>query len=203
LQGGVINVGGHVGRQVGIINVAAKSDKTPIGLINIIGNGIIDATFYVDETGRAGTVLHMGTPYLYTLFEYTAEMKLGSWSDKFPQSWGLGLGTRFGMWGNFFSLDYAFLNTYDKNPHNFGFMNVSKDDPGNYFHKARFGAAYKVLPGVALTSGLTLNALTEGYGDDLHIKPRGGYHWDWTFDNGKHKVRMWPGLYAGLTVGKF
>ncbi|MDR2732385.1 MAG: caspase family protein, partial [Fibromonadaceae bacterium] len=64
LQGGIINVGGHVGRQVGIINVSAKSDKTPIGLINIVGNGIIDGTFYADETGRAGITLHLGTPYL-------------------------------------------------------------------------------------------------------------------------------------------
>ncbi|MDR2580009.1 MAG: caspase family protein [Fibromonadaceae bacterium] len=203
LQGGVINVGGHVGRQVGVINIAAKSEHTPIGLINIIGNGIIDATFYADETGRAGTVLHMGTPYLYTLFEYTLKPTLsGGWSDAFPQSWGLGLGTRFGMWSNFFSLDYAFLNTHEKNPKSFGMMNVSRKDPSNYLHKARFGAAYKFLPGLALTSGITLNALSEGYGDDLYVEPRGGYHWHWTFGE-KHKVRLWPGLYAGLTVGKF
>jgi hypothetical protein len=205
LQGGVLNVGGHVGRQIGIINVAAKSDHTPIGLINIIGNGIIDGTFYADETGRAGIALHTGTPYLYTLFEYALKPTLsGSWSDAYPQSWGWGLGTRFGMQGNFFSLDYAYLNAYNENPHNFNFSigpGDQEENKDNQLQKIRLGIAYKLLPGIALSSGLTLNALSRHHGDDFYLEPRGGYHWHWTF--GDHKVRLWPGLYAGLTVGKF
>jgi hypothetical protein len=204
LQGGVINVGGHVGRQIGVINVSAESDHTPIGLINIVGNGIIDATLYADETGRAGAALHMGTPYFYSIFEYALKpMFAENWSETFPQSWGWGLGTRFGRWGNFFNLEYVFMNTYDKNPGHFQFMNFSKDDPSNYLQKIRIGGAYKLLPGLALSSGITLNALSEGYGgNSLHVEPLGEYHWHWTFGE-KHKVRLWPGLYAGLTVGKF
>jgi hypothetical protein len=199
LQGGVINVGGHVERQIGIINIAGKSDKSPIGLINILGNGIIDATFFVDETGRAGTTLHMGTPYLYTLIEYALKPTIsGSWSDTGPQSNGLGLGTRFGMWGNHFSLDYAYLEV--RSSGNIFSYNNGDD---NMLQKVRLGGSYKLLPGVALSSGITLNALSEGWSGDnpLSLEPRGGYHWHWTF--GDHKVRLWPGLYAGLTVGKF
>jgi hypothetical protein len=202
LQGGIINVGGHVGRQIGIINVSAKSDHTPIGLINVVGNGIIDGTFYADETGRAGLALHLGTPYLYTIFEHTLSPTLsGSWSDTWPQSWGWGVGTRFGMWGNHFSLDYARLNAYNENPHNFNIGPAAIEDKDNQLQKIRFGAAYKLLPGIALSSGLTLNALSRHNGDEFYLEPRGGYHWHWTF--GEHKVRLWPGLYAGFTVGKF
>jgi len=198
LQAGVINVGGHVGRQIGIINVSAKSEKTPIGLINIVGNGIFDGTFYVDETGRGGVVLHTGTPYLYTVLEYALKPTLsGNWSDAQPQSFGRGLGTRFGMRDNFFSLDYSYINVYnEENP--FRDIDNQKD---NQLQKIRFGAAYKFLTGVALSSGLTLNALSRHNGEDFYLEPRGGYHWHWTF--GEHKVRLWPGLYAGLTVGKF
>ena len=199
LQGGVINVGGHVGRQVGLINVSAKSDHTPIGLINIVGNGIIDATIYADETGRAGAALHMGTPYLYTLFEYALTPTLDSWSDAYPQSWGWGLGTRFGMWGNFFNLDYVYSEAHNENPGNFSVG--GSDDKSNMLQKIRIGAAYKLLPGFAISSGLTLNALARDDGDDFYLEPRGEYHWHWTF--GSHKVRIWPGLYAGITVGKF
>jgi hypothetical protein len=204
IQGGVINVGGHVGRQIGIINISGKSDHTPIGLINITGNGIIDATLYADETGRGGVAMHMGTPYFYSIFEYTAVPKGKFHSDfdvKFPQSWGWGLGTRFGRWGNFFNLEYVFLNTYDKNPGHFQF-NFSEDDPIDYLQKLRIGGAYKLLPGLALSSGITLNA-HEGNRDEktFYLEPRGKYHWHWTF--GDHKVRLWPGLYAGFTVGKF
>jgi len=187
LQGGVINIGGHVNRQIGIINISAKSDHTPIGLINIVGNGIFDGTFYADETGRGGIALHMGTPYFYTVLDYALNP-----TDVWPQSWGLGLGTRFGMWGNHFSLDYTSLNTFNENP-------LREKD--NQLQKIRLGAAYKLLTGIALSSGLTLNALSRNNGEDFYLEPRGGYHWHWTF--GDHKVRMWPGLYAGLTVGKF
>jgi len=202
LQGGIVNIGGHVGRQIGIVNISAKSDHTPIGIVNIVGNGIIDGTFYLDETGRTGVALHTGTPYFYTVFEYALEPTIGNWSGTWPQSWGWGLGTRFGMWGNFFSLDYTWLNTYDKNPHNFNIgSDGPKKDKDNQLQKIRFGAAYKLLPGIALSSGLTFNTLFRNNGDDFYLEPRGGYHWHWTF--GDHKVRMWPGLYAGFTVGKF
>jgi len=201
-QGGIINTSGHVGRQIGIINVSAKSDKSPIGLINVVGNGILDGTFYADETARAGVVLHTGTPYFYTLFEYTTNLD-DTWPGTWPQSWGMGLGTRFGMRGNFFSLDYTWLHTYDENPHSFtmGPPSGPKEAKGNQLQKLRFGAAYKLLSGIALSSGLTFNVLCRGDGDDFYLEPRGGYEW-----HGKlagHKVRMWPGLYAGLTLGKF
>jgi hypothetical protein len=187
LQGGVFNIGGHVGRQIGVINISAESDQTPIGLINIVGNGIFDGTFYVDETGRTGLALHMGTPYFYTIFDYALDP-----FDTWPQSWGAGLGTRFGMRGNHLSLDYSYINVYNENP---------LREKHNQLQKIRLGAAYKLLTGVALSSGLTLNALSRFNGDDFYLEPRGEYHWHWTF--GDHKVRMWPGLYAGVTVGKF
>jgi hypothetical protein len=199
LQGGVINVGGHVGRQIGLINVSAKSDKTPIGLINIVGNGIIDATLYADETGRAGAALHLGTPYLYTIFEYALTPTFDSWSDAWPQSWGWGLGTRFGMWGNFLNLDYVYSDVHNENPGHFA--TGSSDDKNNMLQKIRIGGAYKLLPGIALSSGITLNALARSDGDDFYLEPRGEYHWHWRF--GSHKIRIWPGLYAGVTVGKF
>jgi hypothetical protein len=200
LQCGVINVGGHVGRQVGLINVSAKSDHTPIGLLNIVGNGIIDATIYVDETGRTGAALHMGTPYLYTLFEYASKPTFSdNWDNTYPQSWGWGLGTRFGMWGNFFNLDYVYSEAHNRNPGHFSIG--GSDDKSNMLRKIRVGGAYKLLPGIALSSGITFNALARDDGDDFYLEPRGEYHWHWTF--GSHKIRFWPGLYAGITVGKF
>jgi len=190
-QVGVINVGGHVGRQIGVINISAESDHTPIGLINIVGNGIIDGTFYADETGRAGVAIHMGTPYFYTLFENTTTL-----GDLWPQSWGWGLGTRFGMRGNFFNLDYSWLNTHNINP-----FHRHETRNGNELQKLRLGGTYKLLPGVGLSSGITFNTSFKNNGDDFYLEPKGEYHWHWTF--GDHKVRLWPGLYAGLTVGKF
>ena len=203
VQGGVFNAAGKVGRQIGIINIAGHSEKTPIGLVNIIGNGIFDATFYADEAGGAGVALHTGTPYLYTLFEYNQNIGsegFGEW----PKSWGMGLGTRFGMKGSFFNLDYAFLNAYDSKPHSFNIgPHIDKKDKANFLNKVRLGGAWKFLPGIALTSGISMNILMEGYADKdkFILEPKGEWHWHWKV--GDHKARIWPGVYAGLTVGKF
>lgn len=205
LQIGVFNTAGHVGnRQIGLINISKHSEKTPIGLINIVGNGIFDATCYADETGGMGMVLHTGTPWLYTLFEYNQEIATGNDGlNKWPQSWGLGLGTRFGMRSNYFSLDYAYLNTHSQTPHN---VNLGPDatprDSANFWHKIRFGSGLRVLPGVALTGGFSLNMLSQGYGNDFAITPRGDYHWHWTFGD-EHTARFWPGVFAGVNVGMF
>jgi len=101
------------------------------------------------------------------------------------------------MWGNFINLDYAFIDIPDEGRSYFGLGS----DNANKMHKIRFGAAYKLLPGVALSSGITLNSLARAGREDFWLEPRGEYHWHWTF--GDHKVRFWPGLYAGVTVGKF
>ena len=202
-QIGIWNVAGKVGRQVGIFNISGHSEKTPIGLINIVGNGIFDATFYADEAGGAGVTLHTGTPYMYTLFEYNQRIG-GDGFGEWPKSWGMGLGTRFGMKGSFFNLDYAFLNAYDSKPHSFNIgPNIDKKDETNFLHKVRLGGAFKFLPGIALTSGISMNILTEGYGkeNEFVLEPKGEWHWHWKV--GDHKARIWPGVYAGLTVGKF
>lgn len=203
LQGGLFNIVGRTtGRQIGLINIAGHSDKTPIGLINIVGNGIFDATSYLDETGGWGVSLHTGTPWLYTLFEYNQTWNSdGNW----PRSWGLGLGTRFGMRGTFFNLDYAFLNVYDSKPDNFSLIEVEMDNESTYMHrnlhKVRLGAAYQILPGVALNGGMSMNSLVASNSTDLVLTPKGDYHWNWTF--GRYTTRCWPGAYAGLTVGMF
>jgi hypothetical protein len=207
LQGGVFNIAGKAGRQIGIVNIAGHSEKTPIGLLNFVGNGIFDVTLYADEAGGAGAVLHTGTPYLYTSFEYNQQ--IGSdWLKEWPKSWGVGIGTRFGMKDDFFNLDYTFLNAYESKPNSFNLgVSVDKKDKANFLHKFRLGGAYKFLPGIALTSGLSFNILTEGHNDkgfngsEFALKPKGDWHWHWTHNG--HTARVWPGMYAGLTVGKF
>jgi hypothetical protein len=102
-----------------------------------------------------------------------------------------------GCWGNCQN-----QNEQNENTHNFNMASVGpKEDKDNQLQKIRLGAAYKLLTDIALSSGLTFNALSKYNGDEFYLEPRGKYHWHWKF--GDHKVRLWPGLYAGFTVGKF
>jgi hypothetical protein len=194
LQGGILNIAGRTtGRQIGIINIAGYSEKTPVGLLNIFGNGIIDMTFYGDLAEDMPSVsLRTGTPWFYTMIEYG--QPVGDFNQR-PKMLGLGLGTRFGMNGPFHAnIDFIWSQFHNDN---------WRSDNGNHGQKLRVGGSYMPLPFLAATGGLSINGRIEG--DDhctwpTHENRFGSIHTHWT-EKG-HRLHFWPGLYAGVTVGK-
>ena len=174
-QAGTLNIAKKTSRQIGLINIAAHSEKTPIGLINIIGNGIFELSYYVDTDNLMGISIHTGTPWLYTLIEYA--QPIGS-LDSWPKAQGVGLGTRFGMTSPFYvNLDFLQM-TFFNNPDAFldgdgmfGFSRSSKEDicnppddeyprtNTNHLLKLRLGANYSPIRYVTLSGGAYLNCL--------------------------------------------
>lgn len=66
-QTGVINIAGDFdGAMVGIVNIASSTDA-PVGLLNIIGDGIHDLEVGTDGTGLNGT-LKLGGKHIYTSY---------------------------------------------------------------------------------------------------------------------------------------
>jgi len=198
LQVGVVNYATKEnGRQWGIINICAHCEKSPVGLINIVGNGVWSANPYMNEMGALGGSLHLGTAYFYTNIEWAAFFKKGHIFKEFEKFYehGVGIGTQFGKYGSHWELEYTFFNVYDK----FG---VDEDDwKSGYHHRGRVGYVYQVFPGFGLSVGGTLNLTSEGYINKLLLKPLGDYHDDVSYKD--HKGRWWPGFYAGLTFGRF
>lgn len=199
---GAINVAGSSkGRQIGVINICGNCEKTPIGLINIVGNGVWTASGIFNEMGGTGIKLDLGTAYFYTSFETSRNFKEGHLLKSYDDIWedGFGVGTHFGMYGHHFALEYMFLNVADKYKGSYG--GSDEDDKFAFHHRIRLGATSKLLPGVGLTGGLSLNLASRGYADRNPLKPLGEYHDD--FCSKKREARLWPGFYAGLTVGRF
>ncbi|PWJ70063.1 MULTISPECIES: caspase family protein [unclassified Fibrobacter] len=199
---GAINVAGSSkGRQIGVINICGNCEKTPIGLINIVGNGVWTASGIFNEMGGTGIKLDLGTAYFYTSFETSRNFKEGHLLKSYDDIWedGFGVGTHFGMYGHHFALEYMFLNVADKYKGSYG--GSDEDDKFAFHHRIRLGATSKLLPGVGLTGGLSLNLASRGYADRNPLKPLGEYHDD--FGSERHAARFWPGFYAGLTVGRF
>ncbi|MDR3012950.1 MAG: caspase family protein [Chitinispirillales bacterium] len=200
-QGGVMNITGKTtARQVGVVNIAAHSEKTPIGLLNIIGNGIIDLTFYGDiAEGMPRVSFRTGTPWFYTVIEYGHPV--GDFIDDFinlnrwPKMQGVGLGTRFGMNGLFHAnVDFVWSQFYDGD---------WRSGNSSYGQKLRVGGSYNPLPFLAATGGVSINGRIEG--DDrcpwpINKDRFGSIQTRWT-EKG-HRLHVWPGLYAGVTVGK-
>ena len=203
LQIGVINIAHHVGdRQVGVLNICGYCENTPVGLISIRGNGVLSVSEFVSETGHFATNLRLGSTYFFSSFEYSRVFE----EDKQFQKWddvqvsGIGFGTQFGVYGTHFDLEYMLANVYDRKKQTFEIGFDSNSD-ANYYHRLRLGSTIKIFPGLGLLGGVSANVVTEGYGDGFAIAPKGDWFAHWNFDG--HEVRVWPGFYAGLVVGKF
>ena len=183
------------GRQVGFVNVCMECEKTPVGFVSIVGNGVWSATSSINEMGALGISLHLGTAYFYTAFEGARLFEKGTGFRHFDDTWesGFGVGTQFGTYGSHFELEYMHFNTYDR-------FRLNDVDAG-YHHRVRLGYVYSLLPGIGLGVGGTVNVATQGYQDDVILKPLGNYHDDEGSKN--HKGRVWPGFYSGITVGRF
>ena len=183
------------GRQVGFVNVCMECEKTPVGFVSIVGNGVWSATSSINEMGALGISLHLGTAYFYTAFEGARLFEKGTGFRHFDDTWesGFGVGTQFGTYGSHFELEYMHFNVFDR-------FRMNDVDAG-YHHRVRLGYVYSLLPGIGLGVGGTVNVATQGYQDDVILKPLGNYHDD--VGSKDHKGRWWPGFYSGITVGRF
>ncbi len=202
VQVSAINIAGAAkGRQWGVINICGNCEKTPVGLINIIGNGVWSLTGSFNEMGGTGVKLDLGTAYFYTSVETSRNFKEGHLFKSYDDVWenGIGVGTHFGMYGHHFALEYMFLNVADKYKGQYGVIN--EDEKFAFHHRVRLGATSRLFSGVGLTGGMSLNLLSEGFAHKLPLKPLGDYHEDVSHEG--HQGRIWPGFYAGLTVGRF
>jgi hypothetical protein len=216
-QAGTINIAKKTSRrQIGVINIAGHSEKTPLGLINIIGNGIFELSYYVDTDNLMGISARTGTPWLYTLIEYVQPIgSLNSW----PKAQGWGLGTRFGMTSPFYvNLDLLQMTFFDDPDALFDNDRQNDWPTFDYTHtinktvsdkvadtvrqninillKARLGVNYAPIRYVTLSGGAYLNCLIAdeyGHFNIRDLKPE-----TTPPDN---KVRMWLGAYVGVTVG--
>ena len=197
LQVGVVNYATkEFGRQWGIVNVCAHCEKTPVGIINIVGNGVWSVTPYINEMGALGGSVHLGTAYFYSALEWAWFFKKGSGFSEFEKKYenGFGIGTQFGQYGSHWELEYMFLTVYDK-------FRLKDEGKFGYHHRGRVGYVYQVFPGFGVSVGGTLNLTSEGYLNKLLLKPLGDYHDDVSYKD--HKGRWWPGFYAGFTIGRF
>ncbi|MCQ2123032.1 MAG: caspase family protein [Fibrobacter sp.] len=203
-QIGVFNIGGKVkGRQIGVFNVCGHCEKTPIGLFNFVGNGVWSTTMGVDEMGNTSIDLKLGTAAFYTSFEFGRLLdrkKKFEYEDRFLS--GLGLGTQFGRYGTHLSLDYTFLNTFEIEDKHFkrNSLDYVKGET-SFHHRLRLHGTYEFVKGFGMTSGFSMNVVTEGYTSEIQLEPRGEWHGN--FEVKDRKVRAWPGVFAGFTFGRF
>jgi hypothetical protein len=134
--------------------------------------------------------------------------------ESWPKEWGFGLGTRFGMSAPFYvNLDALQVRVYDKeffDDDKISDTTFLKDEGrvaehsrqhSNYLFKARLGLNYAPIRYLAVSGGAYANCLLAGRDGEFKIDAPENMSRDYKI--GKHgaKMRVWPGLYAGVTAG--
>jgi hypothetical protein len=204
---------------------AAYSERTPIGRMfnNIIDKGILGLSYDVELDGLMGVSVYTGTPWLYTRIEYA--QPIGALDSK-PKGYGGGLGTRFGMAAPFYvNLDLLLMKFYGDVDTLFDADKMFRDpvfderdtivghtrQSSNHLLKLRLGVNYAPIRYAAIFGGAYLNCLVADRNDEfISVKRpdpnRPGWGVTWPppepekFGYHETKVRVWPGVYAGVTV---
>jgi hypothetical protein len=208
-------------RRAGVARGDDNDEKTFTGLLkDIAGKGILGLPYYVELDGLMGVSPYAGTPWLYAQFEYA--QPIGS-LDRRPKAYGGGLGTRFGMAAPFYvNLDLLLMKFYGDVDTLFD-SNGIFDDPvlddmegtivdhkrqsGNYLLKLRLGANYAPIRHAAIFGGAYLSCLVADRNDEFIVIPGKGHDVQAgtsgnreKIDYHETKVRVWPGVYAGVTL---
>lgn len=201
-QVGIINIANKAkGPQVGIINYCTSCETTPVGILSIVGNGVWALTAGIDEMGGTNLNARFGTAKFFTSFEGSRLHKKDNFFEyQDIYMTGMGFGTQFGRYGTHLGLDYTFLINAPKLQDNFGF-DMEREDASAFHHRLRLYGTAKLFTGLGITSGISMNVVTEGYSDGIVQKPRGEWHGNYTI--GGRDVRIWPGFFAGFTLGRF
>jgi len=186
VQLALVNVGRRVsGLQLGLVNVADSSSAS-IGLLNFIGDGILDAGGEFSELG-ASAVLRLGGRRVYTVLSLGESnenasgvpiLKVG-FSGTLLLGLGLGIHAQIGSW----SADTELLARKLYNT----------DHEGRHvLTTVRLALGVPLAGKLRLVFGPSFNAFF-----DLDNKfPHFGY--GWTISSHGHTVKLWPGAFAGI-----
>lgn len=184
---GLVNVARRVkGTQIGIINIA-DSCGTPIGLINIVKNGLHQLEVYGDELFYANVAFRSGTVKLHT------QLTAGIRPDQFDAplwTYGWGIGTsRYLAPKTSLDIDALFSHV------------VKKTDFGNnYLYKAAVSVDQKIGKRTSLVFGLTYNVLSVNTRSAAYNETYANmvpYHFT-NHTYGKYNVKSWLGAKIGF-----
>lgn len=206
-QVGLINYSRNAkGRQWGLINIAPHAEKNPIGLLNIVGNGLWSLSANIDEMGNTALNFKMGTALMYAAIEMGRVLKqddVFEYEDLYLD--GLGIGTQFGQYGSHWGAEYMFIRQDEHIHARFG---PGYAGPFIEQHRLRLYRTAKIITGLGITAGLSMNVLAHAdFSEKCSVpkfmqKPRGEWHADLKKGH-ETEFRVWPGFFAGFTVGRF
>lgn len=184
---GILNVAGRMdGYQFGLINIAGHYGKGfPLGLVNIAGNGRATLSGWTEGTDMQFAGFRTGVKGVYTQFA------MGHRDAGPVQVWAptLGFGGRWDFHPLFhFQTDLLSSSLWDGS-------HWGREPQG--WHRLRSGFGFSPMPWLSFEGGVTYNLL-------IHDSDRSPFlgRRDHGFDGSAVSGRFWPGIWAGIEIGK-
>jgi hypothetical protein len=187
-QMGLVNYNGESsddgkggGVKIGVVNISNNENVVPIGLVNIVKNGILHPLVWYDDMGFLNLGLRSGSKYFYSIFS------IGAQNPEFDSSLFLsrvGFGGELPLGRFFINLDLTSGNLIDR-----------EDFEVNILLQARLSGGFKVFEHLGIFGGVSYDWFPNLDGDShdrvdgLGISvPR------WENDRNIHKIGFFGGI---------
>jgi Caspase domain len=197
---GVFNFAREVhGFQLGVVNIAARQeDGESLALINLVGNGIHEATVFATDVMAMNAAVKFGGRHLYTSlgvgFQPGDDLPAGTTSQysrgTHRQGWEVGLGWRFPVERG--RLSYLELEA-DQVTIVTGW---SAPEQAPMVNSLRLNAGLRLFKDLVLLAGAGVNVAVATDGNDANIGLIPGS----VSRSGQTTVRIYPGLLLGFQI---
>ena len=162
------------------MNVATHLEGAPIGVLNLLGNGVLRGELYGSDVNPLNVSLKLGTERVYTVFAAGG----GRFGGREHYTLGLGLGVHLPVQQRLFVDVDAVASV----------LNLDRKWTMDHsLYQLRTIAGFQLSPRFALTVGPTLNVQVADEPDTL--LPLG----QWVISQG-HEARVWLGLQVGVRI---
>ena len=197
VQLGVVNVSEQgMGLQVGAVNISGGETIVPLGLVNIIENGILHPSVYVDDMMFLNLGFRSGSKYFYTLFgvgvnAWTAR-EAASGKDKLYIG-RIGFGSEFSLGKGFVNIDavWGHITGFSANQET-GI--TLQDGPGTSMAQLRLSAGYQFYEHLGIFCGISYDIIHRWSGtspDPIQAAPI-------ALEAGSGRTRHKVGFFGGI-----
>ena len=183
-QIGVINIARSMtGFQLGVVNISGSNTGTSIGLFSFAKSKSLHPRFWTTDTENANVGLRFGSSRSYNL------LMVGAQQNSDPMRWSYGIG----MGGHTPLSEHFFMNIDGVVRHvHYGVWD--KDNQDNFLTKLRVAIGWEQYQRLSAFAGITLNVFLSGASDASDF----AYGLDYLTEWGDVKIRLWPGVFAGV-----
>lgn len=182
VQVGVLNAADRVrGWQIGVLNLSGHIEGGSLGLINYSHSGLFNLGVWHDELGFGYMTLRSGSRAFYTTLSIGHETS----SQAGLSAVGAGLGTHRDHGNSFVELELEHLGIFED-------LNSDR----NQLTRLRISLGRRMDQRLSVFAGFSLNQLIP-HGAPILVEP-----WGKQRVNVEDEVVFWPGLFAGLCVGR-